>query len=884
VTPERARVVYRVLLRLVPRRLRRRHAGDMEALFLDHLNAARERGGNAEMRAWAHATGDVLGAAVREPLRRRSRTPKSPQERRTKMVGSDLRYALRSLMRQRLSTTLVVSMLAVAMAANIVVFSLVNGLLLRPFPFPDPERLVAFNETAPRMNLDVVGINYPDFEQWRKNARVFEGLALYDTLNVTVSDERGAERVVGASVTYDFAAVVGIRPVIGRMFTAEEDRPKAPPVVVIGQQLWRDRFGQDPNVVGRTIRLNSVPSTIIGVLPPEADFPGEVRLWVPRAGDPNQPYQSYGGNGIARLRRGVSLEDAQKDLMRAHGPIFEARDKERIVTPFVRSLRDEYARDFRTVASMLLAAVGLLLLVACANVTSVMLARALARRREMGIRLAIGASRGRLVAQLFVENLVLATVGGSLGLTIGYAGLRALIAAMGTNVPMWTRFEIDGRVLAFSVAVCAVAALLFGWAPALHAVRGSVRGAMQSAGTGTTGAPGGRRTLSLLVGAEFALATVLIVCGGLLLRAYDRVRHVEPGFRPDHVFTFAVSLPEATYPNEATRLAFWTRLQERSAAVAAVESVGIVSCPPLGCHWGTFYLAEGAAPRAPGQANPVVLYRLASDDYVRAMGLTLKSGRWFDPRDAVKDAPRVVVVNETFARTFWPGVTDPVGRRIKGTGKTAPWMTVVGLVRDVKHYGLEQPMRPALYQPLAVDPLASGTVALRTAVEPESIATAMRTLVHRLDPDLALFRVQTMEQALRQSVRQRAVYSWMLGVFAALAFVLALGGTYGVTSYLVTQRVREIGIRVALGAASRHIVSAVIRSSAVAVGGGVLLGVAASIGAARLLSALLFGVPPHDAVILTGSAVVLLTAALVANLLPARRAARVDPMTSLRAD
>jgi predicted permease len=275
---------------------------------------------------------------------------------------------------------------------------------------------------------------------------------------------------------------------------------------------------------------------------------------------------------------------------------------------------------------------------------------------------------------------------------------------------------------------------------------------------------------------------------------------------------------------------------------------------------------------------------MASDDYVRAMGLTLKSGRWFNPRDAVKGAPGVVVVNETFARAFWPGVVDPVGRRIKGTGPTAPWMTVVGLVRDVKHYGLERPMRPGLYQPLAAQPLESGTVAVRTTGEPESLAASMRTLVHGLDPDLALYRVQTMEQALQQSMRQRAVYSWMLGVFALLALVLALGGTYGVTSYLVTQRLREIGIRVALGAASRHIVGAVIRTSAAAVTIGVLLGVGASVGASRLLSGLLFGVPPHDAAILTAAAAMLLASALVANWLPARRAARVDPMTTLRVD
>ena len=801
------------------------------------------------------------------------------------MLGTDLRYTLRWLARQKLSTSLVVGMLSVGMAANVVVFSLVSALFLRPFPFPQPDRLVDINETAPRWNLDVVGINYPDFHQWRQATHAFEGLAMYDTASFNVADDRGADRIEGATVTHDFPAVLGIKPVLGRTFTAEEDRPKAPPVVVIGDALWRERFGGSRDVLGRTLRLNGVVHTIVGVVPREAEFPGGVRLWVPFAGDPNQTWQSYDANAVGRLKPGISVAEAEKDLLRAQQPIWDARDKERIVSPYARPLHEQFVRDYRSTASTLATAVGLLLFIACANVASVMLARALARRREMGIRLAVGASRMRLARQLFVENLVLAALGGLAGLALGRWALSLLLASAGNQVPRWANFDLDARVIGFSIALSGVTALLFGWAPALHAVGGNLRGAMSETSTGTTGGPRARRTLSVLVGAEFALAAVLLVCGGLLLRAYDRVRSVDPGFRTDHVLTFSLALPETTYDGEdgTKALAFWDRLTGRLSALPGVESVGLVSCPPLGCHSGNFFDIEGRAPRAPGQANPVTLVRRASPGYFKTIGIRLKAGRVFVEGDG-RNGNLAIIVNETFVRTFWPGVADPVGRRIRGNSPDAPWMTVVGMVGDVRHYGLERPIRPGVYLPLAQSPSTTMAAVVRTAGDPAALTSAARGVVHEMDPDLGLYRVQTMEQALQRSLAQRGLYSWLLGVFAALALVLALGGTYGATSYLVSQRTREIGIRVALGARRRDITRTVLRGSLAVVSTGVVLGVAASIGAARLMADRLFGVPPHDAQILLLASAILLTAAALANWLPARRAARVDPMRSLRGE
>jgi predicted permease len=892
VSVDRACRAYRVLLRIAPRRVRDRHAGEMELLFAEALSRARHAGCRAVAATWAAAASDLVLARAREPFRRRS-VPQIPEERKALMFGSDLRYTVRWLARQKFSTALVVAMLSLGIAANVVVFSLVNGLFLRPFPFPESERLVYINETAPKWNLDVVGINYPDFDHWRQNVKLFEGIAVWDEATFNLSEGGSAERIEGAWVTHDFGNVLRINPLIGRMFSADEDKPGGSPVVVIGEGLWRERFGGKQDVLGKTLKLDGVSRNIIGVMPAAAAFPANVRLWVPLAGDRAQPWQSYGYNGaIGRLKPGVTVEDAEKDLLRAQQAIWDTRDKQRVVSPYARALREEFARDFRTQAKTLLIAVSILLIVACANVASVMLARALVRRREMGIRLAVGASRTRLARQLFAENIVLSVIGGAVGLAIGHAALRLLIASAGDQVPRWASFDFDWRVAAFTVGVAALTALLFGLAPSLHAIRGNLRGAVHDSTGGTTASPGGRRTLSALVGAEFALAAVLLICCGLLIRAYGRVQNVDPGFRVDHVLTFALALPDAGYGDppktpEAEqgqkRRAFWNRLIDRLQASPGVEHAGLVSCPPLGCHWGNFYRIEGRAPLAPGQANPVTLSRPATPGYFPAMGIRLKTGRFFNEQDGLGEN-RVIIVNETFVKTFWPGVTDPVGRRIRGNSDTAPWMRVVGMVEDVKHYGLERPMRPGIYIPVQQSPAGTLTVAIRTAGDPAAFTATARQAVRELDPDLAMYGIRTMEQSLSRSLTGRRLYSWLIGIFAGMALVLALGGAYGVTSYLVSQRTREIGIRVALGARTSDITRTVLRSGLVVIAAGVLVGVGGAVAVARLIADLLFGVQPHDPVILATAATALLLFAAAANWLPARRAARVDPMRSLRTD
>ena len=885
---------YRLLLLLAPRRLRERHSADMEALFRERLADARRRGAVAVAGAWCGAAADVLKSIPDELIlqwRRRGHVG-VPSERRAFMFGSDIRYAWRSLNHQRFGSLLVIGMLALGIGSTVAVFSLVNGLFLRPFPFPEPERLVYVNETAPKWNLEMTGVDYRDYAQWRSNQRVFEAVALYSPRAFNLANDQGADRMNGASVTMDFLKVLQLQPLIGRTFTQEEDSPKGPLVTLIGEAVWHERFGGRTDVLGKELKLNSRNYTIIGVLPKAAEFPGAVRLWVPMQGDPNSPFANYSYDGLARLKPGVTLEQANADLMRSHQAIFDARDRERVVTPFARDLRTQFTRDYDAIASTLGAAVLLLLIVACANVAALMLARALARRREIGIRLAVGASRVRLLRQLLVENVMLSIAGGAGGLAIGQWAISALVTALPDQAPSWTTFTLDARMVAFTIATSVATAILFGWAPALHAMNHDVRGAMTIATAGSTAPVRGRRTLWALVAAEFALASLMFVCGGLLVRAYDRVRNTDPGFEPSNVLTFTVAIPAVKTPDDASGLAFRTRLIDRMRELPGVKDAGMISCAPVSnCHWGMFFTPEHAAPRGPNDPNPVILNRVATPEYFNVMGIRLKDGRFFNSSDGAggREKDGSIIVNEAFVQTTWPGTASAVGKRVfVGTDpprdRPIAWMTVVGVTKDLKHYGLEKPVRPGVYLPTGWSPRSLNTVVLKTNSDPSAIAATVSAAVRDVDPEIPAYDMKSMDERLVLSRSLRAAYSWMLGVFAVMALLLALGGSYGVTSYLVSQRTRELGIRVALGARSADISRAVLKGSLVVVTVGVAIGVTAAIGAGRLLSSLLFGVQPYDALILAIAAVSLLSMGLLANWLPARRASRVDPMVSLRSE
>ena len=488
---------------------------------------------------------------------------------------ADLRFAFRSFGRQPGATALIVLTLTLGVAANTAVFAIVDGLFLRPFPFPNPDRLVYLNERAPTWNLEFTNINYPDFNTWRERASAFESMALWGETSVNLADASGAERVDGLAVTYDFAKTLGIRPVLGRTFTKEEDGPTPSRVVVLGYGLWQTRFAGSREVVGQPLRINSRPYTVIGVLPRDADFPGRTQFWIPLNGDPNQKGESYGYDGIGRLKPGVTIEQARSDLMRAHAPIWTARDSAHVVSPRLDGLRDQFVSNFRAMGKALGAGALLVLLIACANVAGAMLARSIFRRREIAIRLALGASAKRVGRQLITESLALAIVAGVAGTLVGRSLVRLLVTFGPDQLPPWVQLQFGVRTIVFAVVVIVATALVFGLAPALQARRADVTGSLVG-GAGTRASVGipQRRMLDALVVIEIALALVLLTGSGLLVRAYATLRNTDPGFRPDGVMTFQLALPEAKYPSAAGQRRLYATLVDRLAATPGVQSAG----------------------------------------------------------------------------------------------------------------------------------------------------------------------------------------------------------------------------------------------------------------------------------------------------------------------
>ena len=799
---------------------------------------------------------------------------------------SDLRFAVRSFRRQPGATALVLVTLGLAVAANTAVFALVDAVFFRPLAYPAASRLMDINEQAPKWNLEFVGVNYRDFIAWKGSSRAFEDMALWAGTSVNVSDGNTAERLDGQSVTYNLASVLGIKPVLGRAFLPEEDVPKGPNVIMIGYGQWQTRFAGARDVIGRTIRVSALPYTIVGVLPKHLMLDEPTSFWIPLRGDPKDQSETYSYEGVGRVKPGVSVEQARQDLLRAHESIWRAHDTAHVVSPRVMPLRDRFVAEYKTVGAALGAGVALVLIIACANVAGAMLARSVFRRREIGIRIALGASQSRLTRQLLTEALVLAVGAGVIGTIVGRAGLGLLLAGTQTPPP-WLHLTVDVRALAFSTAVVLLTTLLFGLAPMLQFRRQSSSGTLASDGQRLAGSVPERRTLNGLVVLEIALAAVLLASGGLLVRAYMNLREVDPGFRPEGVATFRISLPNAKYRDGLAQRRFYETLIERIRALPSVDHAGVVTCPPFTCHWGSFFLAQGAAAHPSSEQDPVVLTRIASGDYFDAMGIKLIKGRFFGGREGSPAGPRPAVVNDIFARQLWPGVGDPTGKRFNFRGDTTSRgiMTVVGVVRDVKHYGLSTPMRPGIYMSLTSIDSSNDfnrfAVVAHTSGDAASIIPELRAVVRSMDPELPLFGVQTMRAAVERSMAVRRAIAMWLAAFSAIALTLAVGGIYAVLSYVVGRRRHEIGIRMALGAQTSQVLGLVVRQGMVLVAVGLLIGLPASFFATRLLTSLLVGVGTGDPTTYALVVVILAATGAIAAWIPARRAARVDPKVAL---
>jgi len=773
-------------------------------------------------------------------------------------------------------------MLALGIAGNAAIFSIFNGLFLKPLPFQDGERLLDIDETAPKWNLKFVGVAAPDYYNWRKGNSTFGGIACFDTSDFNLSGLGSAQRVHGAEVTYDLLDVLGLKPALGRNFLPEEDRPGGAKAVLLGYDLWHRQFNGDPAVLGRILQLDKRPHTVVGVLSPEAAFPGQAQLWVPLQLDPNKNTGWY-LNGAGRLKRGVTIERARANLLSVHKAT--AVEKE-ATSPILMPLRDRYLGDFRPISHALLGAVAIVLLIACVNIAALMLVRGSARAREIAIRTAIGASRGRIIRQLFTENLMLAGIAAIFGVVLGNACLRAMISLMPEDMPRWISFQMDARFALFCTVVTAAAALLFGLAPTVQASGVDTRSCLQDAAPRTSLSRSRRYTLSALVVCEIGLALILLISAGLLVEAFRNVLHVDPGFQPENVITFRVSLPNAKYAKPEQRLAFFENLIERVRVLPGVKAAGAASAPPLGGHWGNFFTVEGAPPLGPNQQNPVVLQVVVTPGYFDAIGITFLAGRAFDARDGDPKGPYVVTVNESFSKQYWPKPADAIGKRIRHAwDKENKWMTIIGVTRDTKHYGLDQEMRPSVtFSEREIPDWDSMSIVLRSAINPQLLVAPARDVLRQIDPDLPMYEVHTMTEALDRSLWARRAYSWLFGAFAMVAMVLAAAGVYGVVSFAVSQRTHEIGIRMALGARPQQVLREVLASGMTLVFIGTALGLAGALLMARFLETLLFGVSSRDPLIYAAVILGVAGVGLAANFVPARRAATVDPMRALRSE
>jgi predicted permease len=792
----------------------------------------------------------------------------------------DFRVALRLMLKKPAFSGAVVGMLALGIAGNVAIFSIFNGLFLRPLPFPEPDRLVDLDETAPKWDLVRVGISNPDYDTYLRGNNTFESMAFYNTGGANLTTEDGSvQRIKTAEVTQGMMTVFRLKPVIGRDFLPEEDRPKGANVLVLGYDLWQRLYHGDRSVVGKVLKLSEKPFTIIGVLPREAMVPPDVDAWRPLQADVRQSGSFY-LSGVGRLKPGITQEQAQTDLRRAHRSRPEYADSP--TSPTVGSVRDRFLGNFKVVTRVLLGAVGVVLLIACVNIAGLMLVRGEARSREIAIRMAVGAGRGRITRQLLTESLALALTGGAAGAALGKVFLAGLVTLMPDDLPKWVHFDLDLRFVLFCGALTGAAAIVFGLAPALQAAATDTRNRLLDM-TRFTLTRGKRTTLSVLVVGEVALALVLLAASGLVLQAFRNVMHGDPGFRADGVLTFSLRLPPSKYSKADNWLAFYNGLVDRLRTLPGVTAASAASIVPLDGHTGYFFMAENGRKLTEKDGTPVALQVSALPGYLDAMGLTLKSGRDFDSRDGQPSAPKVVLVNETFGKFFF-GTTDVVGKRVRWPGDKVPWFQIVGVVKDNRHYGLDSEIRPEVFASFAVNAVGGMTIAMRTHIDPHALTAPTRDVIRGMDPDLPMFNIRTMSERLDRSIWIRRAYSWLFLAFAAVAMLLAASGVYSVISFAVSQRTREIGIRMALGARPAQVLGGVLKQGMVLVTTGVIVGLVASQFTAGLLKSMLFGVGPRDpatyVLVILGVAGV----GLIANYVPARRAASIQPVNTLRSE
>ncbi len=802
--------------------------------------------------------------------------------RRTKMIADlwqDLRYGARMLLKQPGFSLIAMLTLALGIGANTAMFSVVNAVLLRPLPFPEPERLMLLVDGKAPANFagaDVRDLALPN--------RSFAQFGAYSVATFNLAGGSAQERVNGARVSAGLLPTLGVQPLYGRNLTREEDREGGAKVVLLGHAVWQRQFGADPNVVGRALSLDEQSYTVIGVLPPKLNFPADNELFVPlalSAKELDSYFSPFFITITARLKPGVTRQQAETELATLIKPTEPGEKRPRFQKLRVMGLQEVLVGDARTMMLVLLGAVGFVMLIACANLANLLLTAAARRQKEIAVRLSLGASRNRVVRQFLTESLLLAGLGGVAGLFLAYEGMMLINVLLPRTIPRSGAISVDGAVLAFTCALTVLAGLLFGTLPALRASQTVLTETLKAGSPTLGGSVGAQRVRASLVVSQVALTVVLLTGAGLLIKSFMRLQQSRLGFRPERLLTARVSLPRSVYATPQQRRNFAERLLEETRQQPGMQAAALTSLLPFatGDHiFGVLFNGQKIEERRPGM--PMANIREVSPDYFRVLGIPLLQGRDFSPADHER-AALVTVINEAMAKRYWPNA-NPLGQRINETNSDENWREIVGIVGNVQHLARGAEPQPEMFVPLNQKPSNSLNVAVRTQVEQAVFEATLRRSVTALDANLPVFEVRTMEERLYESVAQPRFRTILLGVFAALALLMAVVGLYAVMAVSVAQRTHELGIRLALGAQRRDVIGMVLGQGIKLVSLGIVIGLAGAWALTRVLTTLLYGIKPNDPLTFVAVPVLLITVALLACWLPARQAASVDPLTALR--
>ncbi|HEV2689877.1 MAG TPA: ABC transporter permease [Bryobacteraceae bacterium] len=857
--------LYRGLLVFYPAEFRDEYARELCLALVDRCREERSRLGL--LAVWIHAAFGILAEAPKEHYH---------------LMMQDIRHAIRVMRKDAPITAAAIAILALGIGSTTAVFTLVNGILVRPLPYPEHDRLVKVEEFQPPHEDFDGDIAFPNYLDIRTRMRLLDDVGVFTEGEPTIRGEGDAERVPGATISDGVFRVLGVKPLLGRLFTREEDVPKGASVVVLGEELWRRRYGADPGILGRTIGIGSTRRTVIGVMPSSFHFPERAELWLPlQISRKDSPRTDHYLQGIARLKSGVSVEQATAELE----SLMRQINKENPTTDYgnlVRAIpiRTAVAGEYRPAVITLLAAVGFLLLIACANITNLLLIKASVRTREMAVRTALGASRARLIRQLITESALFGLVGGVAGIALAYAGVPALLSLIPIDLPRWMTFSIDGRVLGFALLVSLATSLIFGVVPAFGSSRVELSGTLKEGGR--TGTAGARRSLlrNGLVVAEVALSLTLLAGAGLMVRSFLQLRHQPMGFAAaEKILTLNLGWPGDRYPRGPKARALQTNIERELSGLPGVSSVALASGVPLASVWGRSLTVEGF-PLLSLKDAPSIFYSVASPAYFRTLGIPIVEGRNFMADDW--DHPLVTIVDESLAKQYWPN-ESAIGKRVRygPPENNEPWHTIVGVAGNVRTENLSARNRWNIYVPFSPF-FTAQSVMIRTRQDPMRLAEAVRKRIVGIDRDIAVSQVFSLEQIVDRAAWRERFFTVLFAVFSALAVVLAAVGLYGVLAYAVSLRTHEIGIRMALGASARQVQGMVLRQGLLLTGLGLFCGIAAALALTRLMATQLYHVSPSDPATFAAVTAILMIVAAVAAVIPARRATLVDPVVALR--